>query len=79
LVLIAANPKADLGLCDGLTIYDSCVLANAAEFEMKTRLVVTGIDSEGRFFQEDGVSPGYLDLGVFVDEEIQYWRFNRSG
>ena len=41
---------------------------------------MTGIDSEGRsFFQEDGVSPGYLDLGVFVDEEIQYWRFNRSG
>ena len=38
---------------------------------MKTRRVVTGIDSEGRsFFQEDGVSPGYLDLGAFVDEEI---------
>ena len=38
---------------------------------MKTRRVVTGIDSECRsFFQEDGVSPGYLDLGAFVDEEL---------
>ena len=38
---------------------------------MKTRRVVTGIDSEGRsFFQEDGVSPGYLDLGAFLEEGI---------
>tara|TARA_X000000368_G_scaffold388892_1_gene350761 strand:+ start:234 stop:749 length:516 start_codon:yes stop_codon:yes gene_type:complete len=38
---------------------------------MRTRRIVTGIDSEGRsFFQEDGETPGYLDLGAFVDEEI---------
>ena len=38
---------------------------------MRTRRIVTGIDSEGKsFFQEDGDSPGYLDLGAFVDEEI---------
>ena len=38
---------------------------------MRTRRIVTGIDSEGRsFFQEDGETPGYLDLGAFIDEEI---------
>ncbi len=38
---------------------------------MRTRRIVTGIDSEGKsFFQEDGDSPGYLNLGAFVDEEI---------
>ena len=38
---------------------------------MRTRRIVTGIDSEGRsFFQEDGDTPGYLDLGAFIDEEI---------
>ncbi len=38
---------------------------------MSTRRIVTGIDSAGKsFFQEDGHTPGYLDLGAFIDEEI---------
>lgn len=38
---------------------------------MTTRRVVTGIDAEGKsFFVHDGPTPGRLDLGIAVNEEI---------
>ena len=38
---------------------------------MRTRRIVTANGADGRScFQEDGPTPGYLDLGAFKDEEI---------
>ncbi len=38
---------------------------------MVTRRVVTGIDSAGKsYFVHDGDTPGHLDLGIFVNDEI---------
>ena len=38
---------------------------------MVTRRVVTGIDADGKsYFVHDGETPGHLDLGIFVNDEI---------